>query len=229
MKAIPCFYVEKGEPFQKGKRIPLDKKETILGRYHSGNRTSVQFYSEFVSRRHLSVRIEGDQAFVTDLGSKHGTKVEEKALTPHKPYLLRNSDIIRLANGIVVLHFAVSVPEETLDLDPSFMNTDVVQAVPPFTLDYARRSCRIAQETVSLSEKEWNLLVLLYEKANTLVPNEEIIRQVWPERYSLYQDSSAVSLVEINSLVYRVRRKIKDSVEVKNIRGKGFYLVFGNK
>lgn len=53
-------------------------------------------YEYGVSRLHASIRFEGKQILVTDLGSVNGTRLNGQRISPHKPYPLSHGDIIAL-------------------------------------------------------------------------------------------------------------------------------------
>ncbi|MFC4077632.1 FHA domain-containing protein [Salinithrix halophila] len=224
MESGKRLYVEKGAPFPAGTPIDLKRETTRIGRDYPDGDADLSFANEFISRQHVSIRLDGEKAWIMDLGSKHGTTVGTEELVPHIPRRLNNSDIIRLAKGVVVLHFAYVVPDHTLDLDPGFMTQEEPPILQQLFLDQKRRVCIVSGKPVALSGKEWNLLAALHDHSNTFVSNDEIIRRVWPERQPFPDGMPPVGLVEVNSLVYRVRKKIKKAATIVNVRGKGYYL-----
>jgi DNA-binding winged helix-turn-helix (wHTH) protein len=60
--------------------------------------------SEWVSRRHARLQVDGDHAVLEDLGSKNGTLVNGARLSG--PVRLHDGDEIRLGRGVVVLRFS---------------------------------------------------------------------------------------------------------------------------
>lgn len=59
-------------------------------------------YQMGISRRHAIMNVRGGRLELMDLGSRNGTYVGGKRLTPHQPQVLRDGDEIRL--GKIVLH-----------------------------------------------------------------------------------------------------------------------------
>ena len=53
-----------------------------------------------ISRRHLSIRLQGDELTVSDLGSKNGTFLDGQRMIPGQPYDLRNGAQIEIARDV---------------------------------------------------------------------------------------------------------------------------------
>jgi signal transduction histidine kinase len=60
-----------------------------------------------VSRRHLKFESDGQQLYITDLGSTNGTRLNEGVLRPHLPYPVKEGDIVSLAN----LEFTIRIKD----------------------------------------------------------------------------------------------------------------------
>jgi DNA-binding response OmpR family regulator len=76
-----------------------------------------------------------------------------------------------------------------------------------------------------MSEKEFSFLQLLHDRANTLVTIDEIKRVVWPERSPSLTGTPDVSLEEINTLVYRIRKKYgRETFLISSVRGNGYIM-----
>jgi len=89
-----------------GDQIPLrGNGEFTLGRV-SGNQpvlpdidlTQYQAYESGVSRLHATLRLEGETAVITDLGSANGTRLNGQRIPAHDPQPLQDGDIISLGN-----------------------------------------------------------------------------------------------------------------------------------
>ncbi|PRZ16642.1 FHA domain-containing protein [Laceyella sediminis] len=223
MEPLAYLYVKKGLPFPVGACVALDKERYSLGRASKDVKPDLAFVHQCISRLHASIDIIEGKAFICDLGSKLGTEVGTERLRPHQPYPLKNYDLIRLAGEMVQLQFVYAYAEQTLDLnlDVSAMQDTATDA---FAIDMHKRSCKVFNKPISLSEKEWNLLLLLYERRYQLVSTEDLIKAVWSERSPQANGIPDVSLTEVNSLIYRVRQKLKNAVKIENVRGKGYVL-----
>jgi two-component system cell cycle response regulator len=81
-----------------GRRMPVDRTITI-GR-HAGNALVVEQVE--VSRRHAEVFVENGRAFVRDLGSSNGTRLNERELRSEAAEL---ADGDRITVGTVILKF----------------------------------------------------------------------------------------------------------------------------
>ncbi len=56
-------------------------------------------FNKMISRCHCKVTKSGIQYFVTDLQSANGTFVNHVKLQPNKPHIIKNGDVVRLANS----------------------------------------------------------------------------------------------------------------------------------
>jgi DNA-binding winged helix-turn-helix (wHTH) protein len=224
VETYSSLYVERGEPFQAGSCLDLSQDEIVVGRPSQGYMPDVAFSNAFVSRKHLRLQLREGKVYATDLGSKHGTQVNGIWLEPHTPYMLSSTDTIVLAKGMVVLHFAYRFADHTLELEPKLLAERLQPTYGEhLKVDREKRLCRVDGRVVSFSEKEWSLFLLLFEQPDTVIANEAIKRHVWPERALDADGVPDVGLEELNSLVYRIRRKIgKDRFPIQTVRGKGY-------
>ena len=80
--------------------IPQNCAEVRIGRHPSNH---VQLTHSTVSRAHAVLFVEGQQLFVKDIGSKHGTRVRDgtQQLEPHRPVAVANGE--RLLIGDVAI------------------------------------------------------------------------------------------------------------------------------
>jgi pSer/pThr/pTyr-binding forkhead associated (FHA) protein len=60
-----------------------------------------------VSRRHASLRVDGKQLLLMDLGSANGTKLNGEVMSPHEPVRLLDGDEIRLGKLSVRVYFSL--------------------------------------------------------------------------------------------------------------------------
>ncbi|UHA74981.1 FHA domain-containing protein [Paenibacillus sp. 481] len=228
MESFACLYIINGEPYTANERMNLTKDETIIGRAGKDSAPDISFANAYISRQHAVIHYKQNQAYITDLGSKHGTEVGGMMLKPFTPYLLNHSDAIRLSKGMVELHLAYNFVDYTMELAPiSVPSSD--QLLEPtddlnnaFFLDAEKGVCSIQGSEITLSQKEWCLLHLLHANLNSFVSLDQIKREVWPER--VIDDLPHVGLEEVNSLVYRVRRKAQGALHIKSVRGRGYIL-----
>ncbi len=83
-----------------GKRYVLDQKEMTLGRAPT---VDIVVNEQSVSRTHAQCLLQGEEVYVSDLGSSNGTFINDKKLAGKQ--VLRDGDIIRIGN-IVFKFFA---------------------------------------------------------------------------------------------------------------------------
>lgn len=225
MDNFACLYVVRGEPYRSGTCVNLSTDETVVGRISNQLTPDVAFTNAFISRQHVVIRKENDKAVLYDLGSRHGTEINGVQVTPHEPYILNNFDIIKLAKGMTVLHFSYMFADQTLEIEPLSITRQLEAVDLPLTIQWEKRECVVQGKRIPMSEKEYLLIRVLYENANRLVPIEEIKSKVWPERMQGAEGDLDVTLDELNTLIYRVRKKYgKDTFLISAVRGIGYVL-----
>lgn len=87
-----------------GQILPLTgRDEYTIGRVSEGQSilpdvdlTPYDAYEKGVSRLHATLKIDGDEMTVTDLGSSNGTRVNSDKIPPHKEYNVDHGDLITL-------------------------------------------------------------------------------------------------------------------------------------
>lgn len=225
MENYACLYVIHGDPYRSGTCVNLSEEETLVGRASHERTPDLAFTNAFISRQHFVIRKEGDKAVLYDLGSRHGTEINGVRLTPHTPYTLHNFDIIKLAKGMTVLHFSYLFADQTLDIEPLSILSQLKVPEQPLTIHWEKRECVVDGKRIPMSDKEYLLIRLLHEHANRLVPLDDIKSGVWPERSAGEEGVPDVTLDELTALIYRVRKKYgKDTFLISAVRGIGYVL-----
>lgn len=215
--------IERGEPFEIGTRLKLEPGELCLGRSSEKQQVDISFSNFLISRCHCCIYHHQDGLEICDTGSKHGTFINEKRLLSHQKYPILSGDRISLSMGVAVLRIVQSALDEvTIDLtQPVIVSPDGAGVI----LDDRKRECRIEGQPIPLTEKEWLFLKLLYDHANTALAYERIKQVVWEERFNPEQGIVDVGTDEMNSLVYRLRRKLgAKAVLLKSVRAYGYML-----
>lgn len=223
MNTLASIMIENGLPFEKGTLFTLNQTNTIVGREVHDWKPDLSIPNIYVSRRHLAIFLKDGRFYVKDLGSKHGTLLNNEPLTPNKEYELQDTDQISIANHHIQMIFLSSSMDQTADLGP---NIPIMHTDQPYVLESINQELHIDNQILAFSEKEFICLELLLMKEDQFVDLSDIKEKVWPER--IYEDQLApdVSNEEINALIYRIRKKTKDLMTITNIRGKGFVLTF---
>lgn len=222
--------IEQGVPHGKGICIPLNGSKFIVGRSTKLFSADISFENFLISRKHCCVKYCNSKWTISDLGSKHGTIVNDQPIVAHAEHVLKSGDKVVLASGIVIFHFIISLEiDKTLDFDRT--QSVKLEHVSTFDsqveIDWDRMYLLLDNQVVSLSVKEWLLLELLYKQRNKLVSYEEIRRAVWAERYTDDSNFPSVGFDEINMLIYRLRKKFGNySKKLRTIRGRGCILDF---
>jgi len=102
----------------KGKVFPLKTRRVVLGRNdpHSGivvdiDLTTVADEPQAISRNHACIEQEGEYFYLTDLGSRNGTRLNGRELLPHERERLQDGDTIELGRGAARLVFCLRTEE----------------------------------------------------------------------------------------------------------------------
>lgn len=163
--------------------------------------------SKRVSREHACVRREGWRAMLEDLDSTNGTYLNDERLL--SPTELRDRDRVAIGDVVLIFH----------DPDITFRDT----ASPELEIDVAAAVVRVNRRVVSLSPKEFALLLFLFERRGEVCSKDEIGEAVWPEYRGEVYD------YQVENLVRRLREKLEadasDPQLLVTVRGRGYKLV----
>lgn len=75
----------------RGARLNLPKKTVVVGRDEG---CAVRLNTHEVSRQHCTLRVDGDEIYVKDLGSRNGTFINDQEVKEESP--LKVGDILRV-------------------------------------------------------------------------------------------------------------------------------------
>jgi pSer/pThr/pTyr-binding forkhead associated (FHA) protein len=163
--------------------------------------------SKRVSREHARVRREGWRVVLQDLDSTNGTYLNDERLL--SPTELRDQDRIAIGDVVLIFH------------DPDITFRDTV--FPELEVDVASAVVRVDRRVVSLSPKEFALLVYLSENRGDVCSKDEIGEAVWPEYHGEVYD------YQVENLVRRLRAKLEvepgDPQLLLTVRGRGYKLI----
>lgn len=215
--------VENGTPYEKGAFISLDRPKIVIGRKTKDCNPDIAFNNIFVSRNHLGIFLKDGVFYIKDLNSKHGTLVNNNLIKPNQEIMLKDSDKISIANGLIKFSFSTSSLEKTADLTDCLPKQPlpINPALNPLTHELI-----VGDHSYEFSEKEYKCIELFINQREQFITTEEIKKCVWNERIVSNDPIPDVSLEEVNALIYRIRKKTRDIITIENYRGKGFILTF---
>jgi hypothetical protein len=220
--------VEKGEPYGVGDALPLSRGTVLLGRDCPDGQRGFFYFSPYISRRHATIEYEDGSHLLTDLESRHGTRVNDKPLTPGEPYKLGDRDRISLARDEVVLVYSTASPAggQTWDYPESQPGPPMAEKPDcPLILDQERREVILDGKPLPLRGKPYALLELLYENRGRAVSTFDIKTVVWKERGLGADGMPLVTDGEVNNLVYRLRLRMGPHRDlVHTVSGFGYRL-----
>jgi pSer/pThr/pTyr-binding forkhead associated (FHA) protein len=111
-----CLVVLYG--LEVGRKLNVDAPSVLLGRSSKAN---VQIDQDSVSRKHAEINNTGESMILRDLGSTHGTYVNDQLVDEH---VLRDGDMVRTggvlfeflaADSVWVVHDEKGLPHRTID------------------------------------------------------------------------------------------------------------------
>jgi hypothetical protein len=220
--------VEKGRPYGVGEALPLLRGKVLLGRTSPDDQVDLSFHSPYISRRHAKIEFKDELYYLTDLESRHGTRVNDKRLVPGEACEIGHRDRISMARDEVVLVFSAAAPTggETWDYPESQLEPPVARKPDALlVLDQERREVILDGKPLTLRGKLYELLQLLYQNQGRAVDARDIKGEVWPERGLGADDMPLVTNEEVTSLVYRLRQRLEPYSDlVHTVPGYGYML-----
>ncbi len=164
--------------------------------------------SKSVSREHARVLQDGRRWFVEDMNSTNGTFLNDERVLGRAE--LRDGDILSVGDVPFTFH------------DPD--TTVHENAIPNLEVEPAAGVVRLNRRAISLSSKEYQLLLYLHERRGQVCSKDDIGQAVWPE----YQ-AGGVFDYQIENLVRRLRTRIElDPASPQllvTVRGLGYKLM----
>jgi DNA-binding winged helix-turn-helix (wHTH) protein len=156
--------------------------------------------SRQVSRNHARFVVTGDGTLVEDLGSKNGTHLNGTTLSETE--ILKDGDIIQIAfaQQFIYLSSDATMPLDMGNLDGM---TQVQEGL--LRLEKGSRQVWIGDQELlpPLSASQFQLLDLLYEKQDRVIPRKEIIAEIWGA-----DNAVEVSEQALDALVRRLRDRL---------------------
>jgi DNA-binding response OmpR family regulator len=182
----------------------LANASTLLGR---AVECEIVVVSKRASREHAAIRREGRKAILEDLNSTNGTFYNGTRI--QQPIQLRDGDQISVGEVSFTFH------------DPDVTTRET--PFPELEIDSAAGEVRVNRKLVTLSPKEFALLLHLFQKRGKVCSKDEIGQSVWAE----YQ--TGIFDYQIENLVRRLRTKIEPDPDAPQLlitlRGLGYKLV----
>ena len=99
-------------------------------------------------------------------------------------------------------------------------NEEVIVYIGRFTFDRNKQILAIDGEKRKLTTKESELLSILYEHANDVLPRELALNKIWEDDNRVYARSMDVYITKLRKYL-----KADEEVEILNVHGEGYKLV----
>ncbi len=114
-EAPPCLVLLVGPANEVGRQWPLETADSIIGRVPTAH---IHIKDQSVSKAHAKLLVSGGEVSLIDLESTNKTIINDRILTPLKPYKLKNNDQIKCGN--VILKFLERGNIETVSVAQTF-------------------------------------------------------------------------------------------------------------
>jgi diguanylate cyclase (GGDEF)-like protein len=83
---------------EPGMRLPLDREVLVAGR---DTDCEIPISHRSISRAHARLRLVGPETRLCDLGSTHGTFLNDRELPPHEEFVLQSGDLLQLGGVLL--------------------------------------------------------------------------------------------------------------------------------
>jgi DNA-binding winged helix-turn-helix (wHTH) protein len=214
--------VEKGSSKDIGKRIPLGENAVIIGRASADGKSDIKMHDDFVSRQHAEISYTENRYVLRDLESTNGTQLDGNRIAPGKTYPLMNNSVIGLGiageEARVLLRFKESPTTATARIEETEINE--TNPLSWLRIDEKKSELWVDDKPITVSKKEYHLVLFLCSRAGKICSRDAIIAGVWPE----VADAEGVSDAAIDQMIHRLRMKIESdpSRPSRLISRKGF-------
>jgi len=162
-----------------------------------------------------------------DLESTNGTQLDGERITPGKSYPLTHNSTIGLGiakEGIRVLfRFKASPTTATARIED--LAIDETSPANWLKIDEKRNEVWVDNKRITVSKKEYQMLLCLHKRTGKICSRDTIITEVWTE----VVDTEGVSDAAIDQMVHRLRNKVEvDASQPQRIisrKGFGYMLI----
>lgn len=210
---------------EKGAEVLLDQESVVLGRDPA---CQVVLAQKAVSRNHARISRDGSLFFIEDLGSAYGTEVNGQALPKGEKRLLRNGDVIAIAQFDVLFDRVPDLPTGgapgATQMVARQMVKDVMRGLASATADPYFRVMNGPREGQKLEiQPAQELIVGRDETADVMLKDDLVsrrhckIRRDWSGTH--VEDLGSRNGIKVNRR--RVTRKTlrdRDELEIGGIR-----------
>lgn len=160
----------------------------------------VMIPSRQVSRNHVRLLVSSEGTSIEDLGSKNGTHLNGETLSDIE--LLNDGDVIQIA---FAQQFIFLSSDATMPLEMGTMEGMAPIQEGLLKLEKSSRQVWIGDHEVlpPLSASQFQLLEMLYEQQDRVIPRKEIISEIWGA-----DNAVDVSEQALDALVRRLRDRL---------------------
>lgn len=194
----PCLVMLRGE--RRGAAFWFEQDRVLIGRDEG---CTVRIDEASVSRRHAELRRGSAAWLIADLGSKNGTRLNDRPLHAETP--MTDGDICAL--GAVQLQFFMVHAERD-------MPVDLIHGA--LRLDLGERIAHVHDRACQLTDTESRLLAALLRRPSRPLSTVALMHAAYPE-------AAVVSEATVTSHLRNLRRKL-GAEWIHSVYGQGYRL-----
>jgi len=176
--------------------------------------------SQFVSRMHADVVVDGDRCELIDLGSSNGTALNGRRIRANTGYELTDGDSFQIED--FVIRFVLENPSSETIVRTRRANDELFVDTEAMEVWIGSRRLDLRQARVL------KLLAYLYENRGRVCSEEELGNHVWATDAVLTADVPAFDSGSLYQLIYLARRAIETTPRkpryLINVQGLGYRL-----
>lgn len=205
LRSQPCLIVVRGP--KRGLAFWLDRERMLIGREAL---CPIFLDDASVSRQHAEITRRDGGWWLSDLGSKNGTQVNERAV---------RGEAVALADGDLLLLGAIGLQFLQVQVEQASRHANLESGT--LKLDQQSRTAWISGHSVALTETESQLLAALLRRPGRVVSVPALMHAAWP-------DASQVATATVTSHLRNLRQKLRTLADgedpIRSVYGRGYAL-----
>ena len=144
---------------------------------------------------------------------------------PYATITMMISGVLWLLSVALIVTNLVRKPKPLAEQNASVQNeSNPIITIGRFVFDATNQTLSMAEETISLTDKECKILTLLNRNVGRLTSRDELIQEVWT-------DEGVITGRSLDMFISKLRKKLSGDPDLRitNVHGKGYKLEIVNE